>query len=268
MKIIGIEDEGVSLMKNNFTNRKSLIFQKQKKNSGANTLIVIITLVILLLSGISSGMTLGILNKPVSQPFNEKSTNTTVLTIATIDEDIAASEPTVKSEYQSISLQNAQTMLNENQNIVVIDARSSEEYKAGHIEKALSIPFSGCDSCFIYKTQAYQSKIIIVYGEDDKQSSAVCEALVENSFEHVFLLEGGFKNWQNNGFPLATDKSLSSGGEAKNSTNVHALGYVPPKTELKNTTAFQLLRQLPGQLPRYGPLNNPPPGMELEKRHL
>ena len=225
-------------MTHNCRKRNGLIFQKQRKNRKTNALLAVATLIILLLSGLLNGMLAISGANPASQPLEEKSANTifTIPTIAKIDDKSTSIESSKENNYESISPQTAQTMINEDQDIVVIDVRTAEEYAAGHIEKALLIPFSGCDACFIYKTEAYQSKSIIVYGEDDEQSKAVCYLLVDSAFKQVYQLEGGLQNWQNNGFPVVKEKSSTNAGkDSENSTNVYALGYVPPEKEVKYT---------------------------------
>lgn len=74
----------------------------------------------------------------------------------------------------------------------VIDLREKDEFKAGHILGARSMPYS------IFKSYlASVRKDMPVYLYDDKKtlSIRVANTLRKNGYKNIYILKGGFRNW-------------------------------------------------------------------------
>ena len=79
-------------------------------------------------------------------------------------------------------------------NAIVIDVRSSEEYETGHIKDSINIPVD------IISTVDYdKEKTIIVYCATGMRSANAAQALIDVGYTNVYNLDGGLINW---GFEL------------------------------------------------------------------
>ena len=85
--------------------------------------------------------------------------------------------------------------------IVVVDLRPKEEYDAGHIKGARSIPLGNMTN----RTATFNtSKKIVIYSADGSNSSAASEILMEQGFERVYPMIGGLQAWNESGYVMVT----------------------------------------------------------------
>lgn len=91
-----------------------------------------------------------------------------------------------------------------NQGAVVLDVRSAEDYAAGHIRGARSVPATqlanGADSL-----KRYKDKPVIVYCEQGVSAAGAMRALAEQGFGQVVNLRGGLRAWRAEHLPVARD---------------------------------------------------------------
>ena len=96
------------------------------------------------------------------------------------------------SGYKTIDSNYAMDLINNN--AIVIDVRSSEEYNTGHIEDSINIPVDSI-STVTYDKDA----TIIVYCASGVRSANAAKTLISLGYTNVYNLDGGLINW---GFPL------------------------------------------------------------------
>jgi PGF-CTERM protein len=90
---------------------------------------------------------------------------------------------------------------NADDEVVVVDLRSEEEYDAGHIKGARSVPLGNLTN----QTAALNtSKKIVIYSADGSNSSAASELLIEQGFERVYPVIGGLQAWNESGYVMVT----------------------------------------------------------------
>ena len=118
-----------------------------------------------------------------------------------------------------ISLVNAQTRLEENitckqaleliqehvqdTNFVILDVRTVDEFKSGHIKKAILID---------YKSENFQdkiskldkSKVYLVYCQAGVRSLGAIEMMKDQNFKYLYHLYEGYKIWNRNGYKTVT----------------------------------------------------------------
>jgi rhodanese-related sulfurtransferase len=84
---------------------------------------------------------------------------------------------------------------------ILIDIRNTEEFNAGHILGARSIPLTKLsdDSAGLMKNK---SKPLIVYCQVGRQSAGAVKILTAKGFEQVYALKGGLAAWQQAGLPM------------------------------------------------------------------
>lgn len=96
------------------------------------------------------------------------------------------------SSYQTIDSNNAMELIEND--AVVIDVRSNEEYNTGHIEDSINIPVD------TITTVDYEKEtVIIVYCATGMRSSNAAKELINLGYSNVYNLDGGLINW---GFEL------------------------------------------------------------------
>jgi PGF-CTERM protein len=90
---------------------------------------------------------------------------------------------------------------NADEEVVVVDLRSEEEYDAGHIKGARSIPLGNLTN----QTAALNtSKKIVIYSADGSNSSVAGTLLMERGFERVYPVIGGLQAWNESGYVMVT----------------------------------------------------------------
>lgn len=89
---------------------------------------------------------------------------------------------------------------------VVVDVRAKNEYDAGHISDALSIP---AGEIAARAKRWPKSKQIAVYSGDGELAERVAFELELLGFTDVFVLEGGYQAWLDAGLPVTSRRSNS-----------------------------------------------------------
>lgn len=81
-----------------------------------------------------------------------------------------------------------------NENAVILDVRTPEEYAAGHIPHAILINFNAPD--FAARIDSLnKSKTYLVYCAAGGRSAKASTMMAEKGFKDVYNLEGGFTQW-------------------------------------------------------------------------
>ena len=91
------------------------------------------------------------------------------------------------------------SMIERNEDINIVDVRSEEEYRKGHIPGAINLPknrWDSFDGLSIYKTN-----IVYCYHQQCHLSANACRVFAEQGFP-VMQLEGGFEAWKQQGFKV------------------------------------------------------------------
>ena len=87
-------------------------------------------------------------------------------------------------------------------NILVLDVRTPDEYKKGHIKNSLLIDWKKSER-FAEKAKALDaSKTVYVYCAAGVRSKAAAEWLRSNGFTHVYELDGGMNKWKEENKPV------------------------------------------------------------------
>ena len=90
--------------------------------------------------------------------------------------------------YKTIT-ENEATSLIEN-DAIVIDVRTIDEYNTGHIKDSINIPVDSISSVNYDK-----DAVIIVYCASGMRSATAAKTLVDLGYMNVYNLDGGLINW-------------------------------------------------------------------------
>jgi len=107
--------------------------------------------------------------------------------------------PSVPSEYENISPEEAREMIDSGQNIITVDVRTPAEYESGHIPGAVLFPLQELEET---TPDLDKNKYIIVYCGIGVRSKKASEILSGRGFNHVCNLLGGLSAWTEAGFQV------------------------------------------------------------------
>jgi rhodanese-related sulfurtransferase len=85
--------------------------------------------------------------------------------------------------------------------VLLIDLRSPEEFKGGHIINAKNMSLDDIESLKINTEQS-----IVTYGAKDSEAIKAAKTLIELGLEQAYYLEGGISSWVENNMPLSGEK--------------------------------------------------------------
>ncbi|MBI3776908.1 MAG: rhodanese-like domain-containing protein [Gammaproteobacteria bacterium] len=88
------------------------------------------------------------------------------------------------------------------QNAVVLDVRTDDEFKQGHIINSLHIPV-GLLASRIKELEQHKSHPLVVICRTGQRSTQACSMLRKHGFESLYGLSGGIVAWQSANLPLA-----------------------------------------------------------------
>ncbi len=84
---------------------------------------------------------------------------------------------------------------------VILDVRTPQEFKQGHIENAVLINYYSAD--FRQKLATLdKNKIYFVYCRSGNRSAQTVKIMKDLGFKRIYELQGGIKNWVANGYQL------------------------------------------------------------------
>lgn len=95
----------------------------------------------------------------------------------------------------------AEKLLKEKKDIVVLDVRTAEEFKGGHIAGAKNVDFQSDD----FKKQVAaldKSKTYLLHCASGGRSTRALKILDEDKFPNVYHMNGGFSAWKEAGKPV------------------------------------------------------------------
>ena len=97
-------------------------------------------------------------------------------------------------EIQTISVEELTVILSNN-NVQLVDVRTPEEFKLGHITNAelIDVKTSNFESIALEKLD--KNKPVYMYCRSGKRGRKACDILQKKGFK-VYNLEGGYLNWK------------------------------------------------------------------------
>lgn len=127
-----------------------------------------------------------------------------LLTIAWIGIFVMLIFTTVKSgmsPIKKITHQQATLLMNRDE-AKVIDVRSNDEFKKGHIISATHLPLSQIKNNELGNLEKEKDSPIIVVCNTGMTSSQACQMLHKAGFSNIHNLQGGVAEWRNANLPL------------------------------------------------------------------
>lgn len=159
---------------------------------------------------------------PSIEQFAEFSGNHVLLTTALLGSFMLLIFSEFQRKSRALSDVSAQTVIGlMNSDAVVIDTRSVEQFKKGHLVGARNFP--GKDlAADDARLQSIKESPIVIVCDTGMQGARIAAALRKNGIEQAFSLKGGVAAWQQENLPLVAerkekkDKKKSKRKNAKN----------------------------------------------------
>lgn len=107
----------------------------------------------------------------------------------------------VTSKVKLVSNAEAVALMN-NQNAVVIDLRTIEEFKRGHIINSLEFVPSDIKNHNLGKLEQHKDVPVILVCASGVSARASGEILAKQGFNHVYVLQEGIAGWNAENLPL------------------------------------------------------------------
>jgi len=98
--------------------------------------------------------------------------------------------------YKNVVAAEAQQLIQEKGNLIILDVRTQSEYDSGHILNAVLIPV---DELADRLGELDKTKAVLVYSQDGDHIAQVRQILIDSKFPKVYNLEGGIIAWQEAG---------------------------------------------------------------------
>ncbi len=83
----------------------------------------------------------------------------------------------------------------QNQQVVVIDVRSPEEYAAGHVPGAINMPHNKLDE-HADRLADLKGKDLLLYCHSGRRAGMAESELTEKGFENLYHLKGDMQGWK------------------------------------------------------------------------
>ena len=103
-------------------------------------------------------------------------------------------EETVVVTFQQISQEEAKTIMSTNQNAVVLDVRTQEEYDSGHIKGAVLLPVDAITEETAREVIPAKDTQVLVYCRSGNRSVTASKALAQLGYTEVYEF-GGINTW-------------------------------------------------------------------------
>lgn len=100
--------------------------------------------------------------------------------------------------YTNVSVKQAEQLI-AGQQTVVLDVRTREEFREGHIPKATLIPLQELNSRL---SELDKSTTYLVVCRSGNRSAQASEILLKNGFTHIYNMTGGMNDWT---YEMSTD---------------------------------------------------------------
>lgn len=93
--------------------------------------------------------------------------------------------------YKNVSTEDAKQLIDNNE-IVVLDVRTPDEFQGGHIPNATLIPLQELENRL---NEIDKGKTYLVVCRSGNRSAQASEILSSNGFENIYNMTGGMNNW-------------------------------------------------------------------------
>ncbi|WP_291568210.1 MULTISPECIES: rhodanese-like domain-containing protein [unclassified Clostridium] len=99
------------------------------------------------------------------------------------------------SNIKYINNEQAEKLIEKNDELLILDVRSANEFKESRISNAINIPVDELEG-EIYELEDYKDRPILVYCKAGSKSSVACSLMEEEGFSKLYNLRGGILDYE------------------------------------------------------------------------
>src|SRR4051794_6651893 len=125
----------------------------------------------------------------------------------------------VRKQTKEVSLDELKRRLEAKEPIVLLDVREKEEYRAGFIPGAVSVP-RGFLEMQIEKAVPDKGAPVVLYCAGGTRSALAARTLADLGYTHVESAALGFVRWKDSGFPVEKPPELTEAQRARYSRHI------------------------------------------------
>ena len=113
-----------------------------------------------------------------------------------------------------------------------VDPRSAAEYERGHVSGAINVPLVRMPEEAGARLAGHD--LFIVYGNafQDPIAKAGAKRLIELGFKDVYVMEGGLRAWEKDGYKIVTGTLPEGGNPAPEATKAPGEGAEVPEQQV------------------------------------
>jgi rhodanese-related sulfurtransferase len=100
----------------------------------------------------------------------------------------------ISKDVKNVTAEQTYKMMKENKDLVIIDVRSKQEFKAGHIPGAKSLPVNELDSR-IGELERFKEKPILIHCASGGRSPGAVRILTKHGFKNIYHMNLGLLKW-------------------------------------------------------------------------
>jgi rhodanese-related sulfurtransferase len=115
---------------------------------------------------------------------------------------LLACSPANESAVRSVSPDEITQGLSIGRNPLILDVRSAEEFKTGHVPGAILVPVDELPDRLDILREIKKEREVVVYCESGKRARNAAQILIDSDFEAVGHLEGDMAAWREKGLPI------------------------------------------------------------------
>ncbi|HSI90774.1 MAG TPA: rhodanese-like domain-containing protein [Adhaeribacter sp.] len=105
------------------------------------------------------------------------------------------------SAIQHLTVPEADNLLDQNKNVVVLDVRSREEFNRGHLENAINLDVESPD--FEEKLKGLEpDRTYLIYCAAGSRSAVAADMMLKHGFTHIFNCRQGFDDLKEGNLPV------------------------------------------------------------------
>jgi len=104
-------------------------------------------------------------------------------------------------QIKPINSKEVTAMFQKDKKLVVLDVRTADEFKAGHIKGAINIDIRQPDALSKIDKLDHHAKYI-VHCRTNHRSKVAAEHMAQNGFKNVYQMMDGFNGWSQNNLPI------------------------------------------------------------------
>jgi len=134
-----------------------------------------------------------------------------------VKEEALTKEDEILAKITLISVEEVFEIIEDNEDYIILDVRTKEEYYEGHIWGVVLIPVDELERRL---GEIPEGKPIIVYCKAGVRSDTAANILIDNGFTQVYDMSGGIDEWIDKGFFLVVNEEITTQIEDEENSKV------------------------------------------------